>query len=757
MRSINYRKIRSVYLATAAILIVSTAPSAALAQEDAAVAAQDQNVESAQGDIIVTAQRRSERLQSVPIAMTALSADAIANQGITNLEGLSTAAPSLNVVAYPNSSDTLTLTMRGQGAGDVGQITRDGGVGLYVDGFYIGRPQGALLDLGEPERIEVLRGPQGTLYGRNTTGGAINIISKKPTGEWGGSTSFSYGSRNLVRALATVDLPAIGNLAVRGSIVYVNQDGWVKNVGQAHNFGEFGQLAGRVAAKWTPTDFLTVNYTYDQGRVETTPLYFVNPALEGAIPGYVADKDRTYGPIDLKSSRTKFVDHQLTMDYALSDALTLRSLSAYRGFSARQDINYGLAQSTPTFPLLVEQDGYYRTQQYSQELQLIADLTDRLDFTGGLYYYREKGRHDNAVNLGYVQLGFNSITNSRVDALSTSYAAYAQSTWNLPVFDDKLKLTVGGRYTKDKRRASRDFVNNGVVTENGITNSQKFSNFSPMTNLAVQWTRDIMSYVKFSKGYKAGGSAESAPDFTKTFGPEKVTAWEAGIKTQLFDRLLTFNATAFYNTFDDIQIDFVADPVNTSIIATYNAGKANIKGIELETTLQPSPDFGLRGSFSYLKSNIKTITVLPGTIFDGPFPVGANVADYFTLPFVPKYGWSVGGDWTFLRVGEDELSAHVTYSYQSPVYTSSGSGPLVAGRNFYRNDPVKNMDARINWVHPIPAGKAITVSLFADNLFNNRRSDFIIGVGGTALSGYQSSTSPYNEPRTIGGEVKLEF
>lgn len=471
------------------------------------------------------------------------------------MEGLATAAPSLNVVAYPNSSDTLTLTMRGQGAGDVGQITRDGGVGLYVDGFYIGRPQGALLDLGEPERIEVLRGPQGTLYGRNTTGGAINIISKKPTGEWGGATSFSYGSRNLVRALATVDLPAIGNLAIRGSVVYVNQDGWVKNVDQPHNFGEFGQLAGRIAAKWTPTDDLTVNYNYDQSRVENTPLYFVNPALEGAIPGYIADKDRTYGPIDLKSSRTKFADHQLTVEYALSDAMTLRSLSAYRGFRADQDVNYGLAQSTPTFPLLVEQDGYYRTQQYSQELQLLADLTDRLDFTSGLYYYREKGRHDNDVNLGYVQLGFNSITNSRVDVLSTSYAVYAQSTWNLPVFDDKLKLTVGGRYTRDKRRASRDFVNNGVVTEDGITNSQKISNFSPMSNLAVQWTRDIMSYVKFSKGYKAGGSAESAPDFTKTFGPEKVTAWEAGIKTQLFDRLLTFNATAFYNKFDDIQMD----------------------------------------------------------------------------------------------------------------------------------------------------------------------------------------------------------
>lgn len=756
MRSHTHKNFRNQCLLSVALLTIVTAP-AVQAQESAATAAQDNIGAAEQGDIIVTAQRRSERLQSVPIAMTALSSDAIANQGITNLEGLSTAAPSLNVVAYPNSSDTLTLTMRGQGAGDVGQITRDGGVGLYVDGFYIGRPQGALLDLGEPERIEVLRGPQGTLYGRNTTGGAINIITKKPTGEWGGSGSISVGSRNLVRSLATIDLPAIGNLAIKGAIVYVNQDGWVKNVGQPHDFGEFNQLAGRVSAKWTPTDSLTVNYTFDQGRIQTTPLYFINPALEGAIPGYVADKDRTYAPLDLNYSRSKFVDHQLTAEYQISDGLTLRSLSAYRGFKANQDVNYGLAQSTPTFPLTFQQDAYYRTRQYSQELQLVGDLSDRLDFTGGLFYYREKGRHDSDVNLGYVALGFNSITNSRVDALSKSYAAYAQSTWNPSVFDDRLKLTVGGRYTKDKRQASRDFVNNGVVTEDGVTNSQKFSNFSPMANLAVQWTRDIMSYVKFSKGYKAGGSAEGAPDFTQTFGPEKVTAWEAGIKTQLFNRLLTFNATAFYNKFDNIQIDFIADPVNNSIVATANAGKANIKGIEIDTVLQPTSDFGLRGSFSYLKPELKTVIALPGTIFDGPFAVGDNIAGYFTLPFVPKYSWTIGGDWTFLRMNEDEFSIHGTYSYQSAVYTTSGAGPLVSGRNFYRNDPVKNLDARLNWSHPIPAGKSITVSLFADNLLDNRRSDFVIGVGGTALTGYQSSTSPYNEPRTIGGEVKLTF
>jgi iron complex outermembrane receptor protein len=124
---------------------------------------------------------------------------------------------------------------------------------------------------------------------------------------------------------------------------------------------------------------------------------------------------------------------------------------------------------------------------------------------------------------------------------------------------------------------------------------------------------------------------------------------------------------------------------------------------------------------------------------------------------VPKFAWTVGGDWTFLRLNDDEFSIHGTYAFQSAVYTSSGSGPLVSGRNFYRNDKVKNLDARIKWSHPTGGGQTLTVALFADNLLDNRRSDFIIGVGGTALSGYTSSTSPYNEPRTIGGELKLQF
>lgn len=747
----------------AALLLQSVA---AYANDDVQDGAASQD-SYAPGEIIVTAQRRSESLQKVPVAMTALSADALANQGVTNLSSLSTAAPSLKVVAYPNSSDTLTLTMRGQGAGDVGQLTRDGGVAIYIDGFYMARPQGALLDLGDPERIEILRGPQGTLYGRNTTGGAVNIVTSKPTGEFGGNGSLSFGSRNLVRSTATVDLPAIGNLAVKGTIVYVNQDGFVKNEGAVHDFGEFGQIAGRVAAQWTPSDEFTARYAFNRGRVSTTPLYYVSPTLEGRtqgpLVGYNADPYRTFAPLDLVSSVSNFVDHQFTMEYDLSDSFSVRSLTAYRGFTGTQNMNYGFAFSSAVNTMTVEQFHGYRTRQYSQELQLVGDISDRLTLTGGLFWYKEKGQHNvRSVTKIYNPVAASDIiavydTGYLINSTSESYAAYAQSTWTPGLLEDRLKLTVGGRYTKDKRRASRDRLFYGVKYEDQQVNDQKFDNFSPMANLAVEWTNDLMTYVKYSQAYKAGGSGEGSPDFRKTFGPEKVTAWEAGFKAQLLDRKLTVNGAAFLNKFDDMQIDFVASPTDTSIIATENAGEASIKGVELDLTFRPVADFSVNASFSHLDQQVKRVSVLPGSIFDGKYQLGENIAQLFVLPFVPKFSYSVGADWTFLRQGQDSFSVHANYAYQSAVQATSGAGPAVPGHQFARNDPSKNLNARINWTHPTASGPELTFSIFADNLLNAHRNDFAIALDGTAATGFNLGAANYNEPRTIGGEIKLNF
>lgn len=722
---------------------------------------QDAAIES--NEIVVTAQRRAERLQNVPLSITAATGSDLANHGSSDIRGIAQAVPSLNVTAYPNSSDTVSLTMRGQGSADAGQITKDGGVGMYIDGFYIARPQAALFDLGDPERIEVLRGPQGTLYGRNTTGGAVNIISSKPTGEFGGSVSATYGSRDYVRGLANINLPAIGALSLKGTLLYSNQDGYVKNSG-GNNFHGSGQLAGRIAARLKPVDGLTIDYAFARGRVLSTPPYYFNPDLVGLVPGYDLDNDKTYAPLDLPKSRSHFTDHQLTLNYEVNDSLTIRSLSSYRKSDSKQYVNYGVGQSYP-FPggiYTTEQFHDYRAKQYTQELQLVGSIGDRTEYTGGLYYFKETGTHfQNQFLEGAMIPGGEADTSRLIDAKSISKAAYLQVTVTPPILNDRLKATFGARYTEDVRRAGRTQWYYDAVTEDNTRNNQKFDNFSPSINLAMQWNRDVMTYARYSKGYKAGGSAEGGLDFTETFGPEKVEAWEAGVKSQFLDRALTVNLSAFHNKFRDMQIDFAADPIDLSKISTVNAGRATINGLELEVGYRPSRALNLRLSYALLDAKLKQVLAFPDTTFDpsvnpnSPVQVGDDVTGYFAMPFVPDNALTVSGDWEFYAKGGSSVTAYATYSYQSTMAVSSQAGPLVAGNHFYRSDASEVVNLRLAYQRELNNAD-LTVALFANNVFDNRARQFAIGVG-SQQTGFFSQTAPYSEPRVIGAEVKLGF
>jgi iron complex outermembrane receptor protein len=745
------------FIAIASALAVAVGGGAQIAH------AQEQAVE----EIVVVAQHKEEKLQQVPIAITALAGDTLGNGSSADLRAVATMAPSLTISSYPNSSDTVSLYMRGQGIADAGQITRDGGVGLYVDGFFISRPQAALFDIGDPERVEILRGPQGTLYGRNTTGGAINIITRKPTGELGGQWSVSAGSRGLVRTVGVIDLPAFGNLALRGSIVYSNQAGWVKNIGEAHDFHEMGNLAGRIAARWTPTSNLTVDYAWDHGRVSTTQPYYVNPDLVGIVPGYTGSIHETPGPLDLGESRSHFTDHQLTIAWKASDRLTLRSLSSYRKSTSGQDVNYGYGQSYPIpgYTFTVAQQHHYRSEQYTQEIQALGSIGEAIDFTGGLYYFKETATHDQGQQLGLPPiLGGYTETTANIWARSISKAAYLQVTVIPPIFDNRIKLTVGGRYTDDQRTATRSSYYFNYQLENGARNQQSFDNFSPMANLAVQWTPDIMTYVKYSRSYKSGGSGESAPNFVLgTFRPEKVEAWEVGLKSQFLDRAVTFNAALFSNKFKDIQLDFAADPIDLSKVSTINAGRASIKGAEFEVVLRPVRGLTINASYSLLDPSVDYVGAPAGTLFDpainedSTFTVGQDVTGYFTIPFAPKHAYTIGANWTVLDDGQHTLTASANYTHQDGVYTSAVAGPQVPGYRLWKSDATKLLNGRLQWTQPL-SGVDVTLALFANNLLDRRAKGFVIGIGSQlGAGGFFSQTAPYSEPRVIGGELKLKF
>jgi iron complex outermembrane receptor protein len=435
--------------------------------------AQEQTQEGIQ-EVVVTAQRREENLQTTPIAITALSAETLNKQGVTDFAGVAQQSTSINFTPYPSSSNTLILYMRGQGVADANQITQDGSVGLYEDGFYIARPQAETFDLADVDRVEILRGPQGTLYGRNTTGGAVNIISKKPTGEFDIKFSVDGGQRHYVRALGTMNLPTLaGGLSSKITVLYSNLAGNVSNSG-GEDFNRENQKGARVSLRWDTGGMFTADYFYEVGEIDSTGIYYQDPALSGVIPGYPATvglAGNTWEPIFLPVSVAKFTSDGLTLNFKFNDAATFRSLTYYRGLDSRFYQDYAGAFTDPAGAPAAgitnfTSDDVVQSNEFTQEFQLVGNIGKKVDYVAGLYYFDE---HANHAEFGTIDIPreyvpgiplFTEATSRYVTADAKSKAAYAQFTWHVT---DPLSLTIGGRYTKDDRSATRDATTQGAA------------------------------------------------------------------------------------------------------------------------------------------------------------------------------------------------------------------------------------------------------------------------------------------------------
>ncbi|WOK36198.1 TonB-dependent receptor [Sphingomonas sp. C3-2] len=727
--------------------------------------AQAQDAPSGIEDIVVTAQKRAENLQDTPIAITAFTADSLANMGTSNVSDLARNTPSLYAAPYPSSSNTVTLYIRGLGVNDPMQITKDGAVGVYVDGFYMSRPQTSTVDLADVERVEILRGPQGTLYGRNTTGGAVNIVSRKPTGEFGVRQTLTLGNYDHVRSLTNIDLPAVGDFAVKLTFLGSARDGWARNP-RGNDFNKESQMAGRAAVRWTPSSDVTVDYAFDKGRVESTPIYYVNDSLVGVYPGYTADPKRPYREFDLPESVTEFEGHSLTGEWQASNDLTLRLLLGMRDldFLAVQD--YAEAFGVP-----FRSRDVLDSRQYTAELQAVGSLGDRIDYVAGLYYFREKVGHPQ-----YVSILDGAIENNRdVNARARSLAAYTQVTWTPDMLDDRLALTLGARYTNDRRSATRDLTSvfhaaPGVDVdlrprEDGISNAQKFSRFNPSFTANFRATEDVTAYAKVSTGYRAGGSNESGMDFTRTFGPEKVINYEVGLKTDLFDRRARINLAAFMLDYKALQLDTSPSETDRSITDTINAGNAKIKGFEAEVTLAPVRDFTITGSYSFLDAKLRDIYVTPGSTFDpniSPlaasmgFQIGDDVSDRYVLSFAPRHSYSIAGDWTFLRNDNGNFAAHVDYVWKDYAYTTAGAGSAVPGHEIYRIPAYGLLGARLTYTHELSDDRNVRFSIWGRNITDKRYKSHVVG-NGDIVQGYFSTAYSMGTPATYGIEFGFDL
>lgn len=699
-------------------------------------------------EVVVTAERRQDTVQNIPIAITALSEQELATKGITDLAGVAAATPSMYVAPYPGSNQALQLFMRGQGNADPGQITADGAVGVYLDGIYIGRPQAASFDLADIERVEVLRGPQGTLYGRNTTGGAVNIISKKPSGEFGFRQVLSFGNRDYFRSLTTIDLPRVGDVAAKVSLLRSKKDGYVKNVGNGADYNQEEQQAGRLALRWDVSENFALDYIFETGDLDATPMYFYNPMLFDILPNYSIDRDRTYRAIDLKESSSRYSAHTLNLSWDVSPTLNVKSLTSYREF--RNHVYQNYAES---FRIFFENAIPIDNHQFSQEFQFNGLLfEDRIKYAAGLYYFEESSSIDQEIWQGFPFPPYSAQINDELRSVRSdakSQAVYGQLTWTPPVLSDNLDLTLGARYSRDERDASRTVINRltGTVEEDNVRNDLKFNRFNPAFTANYRWTDDLNTYFKVSTGFRAGGSSQAGPDFTKTYGPEKVTTYELGAKAHWWDRRLRSNIALFRTDYRDMHIVISPDAANLSVTETVNAGRARYNGVEIDLTAAPTDNLTLNLSYAYLDTKVVKVKD-PDT--------GENITKRYAIPLAPEHSYDVSVDYTFARFSNAEMMLHLDYRWQDGAYMSGTSGPAVANGDFFERPSFGLLNGRILMAFDLPRGDRAQVALWGKNLTDRKYKLFTIGMGDYE-QGYVGQAFSYGEPRSYGIELTYEY
>jgi iron complex outermembrane receptor protein len=739
--------------------------------------AAEASAEPALEEIVVTAQKREERLQDIPIAITAITSADLEKRGVTTFGGVASSTPSIVVAPSFNSANTLIIYMRGQGVNDPG-LNTEGGVGIYADGFYLARANATTFDLADIERVEVLRGPQGTLYGRNTTGGAVNIISKKPSGELGLKETLTFGNRNLVRSLTTLDLPAWHDISTKVSVLKSSIDGYVENLGDSHDFGESQQQAGRVQLHWDGVPGVAVDYFGEAGEIQDTQLYTQNKYLNGmTLYGYEyyanpdGPNDRSYRPFDIPLNKTKFSGHGLTLSWQVADGLTIKSLTGYRELQAD---GYGTQSEAVTYwyppyglqALTIDTYSRLRHRQLSQELQLVGDLFDKqIDYVAGLYYFDEQGRFfQNQIFNGdpkYMELTQDAV----------SKAAFGQVTYSPEQFDRKLQLTLGLRYNVDERGLERYSIDSGVLREDhGTADASKtFNKFNPSFTVNYHWTGDLSTYAKVSTAYRAGGFRSTAPIgmFNESaFDPENVTNYEVGLKSEWLDRRLRLNGAAFSSKLDDMQVNYNIDQTRPGDALVINAGSATINGAELEVRYLATASLELGLDYSYLDAKIDRIDVLPGSVFDSAvnpastYPAGSNMAALFNVPRTPEHSFSVSADNSFGQWLGGEVSLHLDYRWQDEYLANQNSTPAYPNHEISKTPAYGLLNARLSSVWRSGNGVRTTVSLWGNNVLDEKyllnsavfRYGPVPGNGGN-----HSSMDIWAEPATYGITLSCEF
>ncbi|MEJ8566427.1 TonB-dependent receptor [Elongatibacter sediminis] len=683
-------------------------------------------------EVIVTARKREENLQTTPVAVSAFTEKELEYRQIDSTDRLGDITPNLvfdSVSPSSGSSSAAQIFIRGIGQTDFTPVT-DPGVGLYIDGIYMARSVGNVLDFLDIERVEILRGPQGTLFGRNTIGGAVVVHSRRPDADPTASIQVQVGDDSMLYLTGKANMPLSENVFTNVAVSSHDRDGYVTREFDGVDTGDEDSLAGRASLLWTPSDdvqlFVALDATrirengapsvgagvndvgafatFGNGLLESCQAVSINPdfgvagppsfpppgvGVNGAPgcfhPGSFAGPYTTQGTFPVKSDLDIWgVSAELVWD--LNDWLTIKSITGYREMEMESSRD---GDNTPANIFATED--FYDHQQISQELQFSGTLLDdRMQWLLGLYYFQEDGFNHNPV---YLPVG-SILSGGLYD--NDSQAFFFQSTYDIT---EQLALTFGIRYTEDTKRFTPDQISLGDSSASGIFEptwpnfagfylpsagapipaggrlatfdefKETFDDTNIMLNLAYQWADELMTYVSYSEGFKSGGFDQRFTAFTpepSSYQPEYADTWEVGLKTDLLDNRIRLNLALFHTSYDDLQI-IIRESFNP---ITFNGGKATIKGGELELTLVPTDRWYITAAVGYLDAGYDELD--PSVTAEGN---ATPVAITNSLVNTPEWSTSLGAAYTFDLGNWGTLTPRLDWSFHDEQYNNAINTP----------------------------------------------------------------------------------
>ena len=622
--------------------------------------------------VVVTARHREEELQKTPVAITSLDAQELQTRGADNLSALGAAVPNLTIYASRFFNNAITAYIRGVGQSETVWGVEPG-VGVYVDDVYLARPQSALLDILDVERIEVLRGPQGTLYGRNTIGGAIKYLTRRADPEFSGSVGLTLGDHGRIDLKAVLNAPVSERLRTRAAFARYQRDGFGTNLVTGADVSARDARVARLAVDWSLNDSLELRLAYDSYRDRSgtrgAKRLVVNPNDPLRTPPDEGNYDVRNGMANLDDADSDGLS--ATLDWDIDDYWKLKSTSARRWSDSRANVDF---DSLP-LPLSDIVRSLHESQT-SQEFQL-SGSSGQVRTIAGLFLF--DGTAGGAVG----SISGNNFMLSAGEVGTRSAALYADLTWDIQRFS----VEAGLRYTRERKTATvlnqgyrdADFtMPNGRVFAN-FTDSETFSSLSPKINVSFQPTGNALVYLQASRGFKAGGyniraNTRFVPESGLPFRDESALAYEAGAKTEWFDGRVTINAAAFRTLYRDIQLsvfttyDGDGDGVRESFFGDFkNAGAGTVTGAELEIDARPGGPFRWLAHAGYLDSH-----------YDEFISAGADIADQQRFTNAPRWtaGLSVIGD--FALASGATVTARADGNYQSKVYPTTDLSEYLA-------------------------------------------------------------------------------